>query len=507
MRTRPFWLVAQSALLSACAGAPSGDTGAPLTTSSATLVSATASAQAAPTATPAAEAGLALYPVAEVPDFLDFAKSVDGVWLRVGVDPGGGAVGAFRYVPVVDGLPDFAHETPEITYADTTGAGFVELWGQRPDLKLHVVSGFRGGAEDRYFGLAGAYGWQVEPLSPASGIGARIDRWPGNRWIELRAESRQLLWNDPELPSLPSFRIVKGDKKTVPVIPPAREKELIAAGFRTEVSLVSERGFAIVVGRLKGGGLGTLVFPTEVSEPSYFKTEVTLTEETAIEISGASALANARLTVGGTEFKLDTAQRWVATGTKDAAGLLTLKNGIQLRYEQNKAAFRTAADKPWQPLPGPEGAEIFNLLVDDSGTVWASQGSWLLSSKKPAKAISYDAATLVAERQRSLLRGGSPDLEPMRTSGANGHCKNNFLVLAGAPVEQAPKNYPKLEAVLLKNKKFDRSMLRTTREGGWEFFGVQGTDWELLHQLDEALTKADPKQRTTMLCAQPVAKP
>ena len=54
---------------------------------------------------------------------MDFAKSVDGVWLRVGVDPGGGAVGAFRYVPVVDGLPDFAHETPEITYADTTGAG------------------------------------------------------------------------------------------------------------------------------------------------------------------------------------------------------------------------------------------------------------------------------------------------------------------------------------------------------------------------------------------------
>ena len=131
----------------------------------------------------------------------------------------------------------------------------------------------------------------------------------------------------------------------------------------------------------------------------------------------------------------------------------------------------------------------------------------MLSSKKPAKAISYDAATLVAERQRSLLRGGSPDLEPMRTSGANGRCQNNFLVLAGAPVEQAPKNYAKLEAVLVKNKKFDRSMLRTTREGGWEFFGVQGTEWELLHALDEAVTKADPKQRTTMLCAQPVAKP
>jgi hypothetical protein len=36
---------------------------------------------------------------------------------------------------------------------------------------------------------------------------------------------------------------------------------------------------------------------------------------------------------------------------------------------------------------------------------------------------------------------------------------------------------------------------------------VQGTEWELLHQLDEALTKADPKLRTAMLCAQPIAKP
>jgi hypothetical protein len=325
--------------------------------------------------------------------------------------------------------------------------------------------------------------------------------------VELRTENRQLLWSDPELPSLPSFRVLKGDKKTVPVIPPAREKELIAAGFRTEVSLVSERGFAIVVGRLKGGGLGTLVFPTEVSEPSYFTTEVTLTEETAIEISGESSLGNARLTVGGTEYKLDTAQRWVATGTKDAAGIMTLKNGTQLRLEQDKSVFRTAPDKPWQPLLGPEGSQVSNLLVDESGTLWASQGERLLSSKKPAKAMKYDAATLVAERKRSVLRGGSPDLEPMRTSAMDARCTNHFLVLAGGPVEQAPKNYAKLEAMLAKNKKFDRSMLRTTREGGWEFFGVQGTEWELLHQLDEALTKADPKLRTAMLCAQPVAKP
>src|SRR5690606_2899484 len=102
----------------------------------------------------------------------------------------GGSSGWFRFAPLIDGEPDFTRETEPLHHANTAwlprstteSGNYLELYGARPALLLHEVSGFRSAASDGYLALDGYGRWQHHATPSAFGLGIGIERWSDGRW-------------------------------------------------------------------------------------------------------------------------------------------------------------------------------------------------------------------------------------------------------------------------------------------------------------------------------------
>jgi hypothetical protein len=472
---------------------------------------------------------LPMYPVGRVYSLLDVQMTSGGPELRIGYDGGmgSGLSRAFRYVPLVKGVPDFTQETSDAGRASSTG-GFDELVGKRPNLVLHLVSGFRSAAYDGY-GILGAnneWDWMGAPDLPGTGEGLFL--WTKDRLLEWRGPQLEQMAEASLGTRLPKLRVFQGKDKTAPTLPASLQKRLTAEGFSLGTFTVLRTGEVMAIGYLtKGNGFGTVLWTDDVKQPSYFVTVFDgVMETTDLHIVGGTTLANLRLRIRNRILRLE-GSSWVVESTVPPGGLpdvwfgstLVLPHDFEAAPEGTpdappnpcpppmrcEAFARTAKDAPWLPIAILElQASPITYVVDAEGTIWGVEGEMLVSSKKPAETFEVTEETLVLGRKRSLLRGGSmdatgnpPDQFAQRT------CRMHHVLLDRSPVAKAPSDYPKIRAALKGHPEFAGAKFIVSREGDWQFFGAQVADEALADKLAVVLRKA--AKTGSVLCAEPVA--
>lgn len=507
----------------ACSPAPTPRSGpAPMASAgqaprSVTVASApppSASASAVPAPPAPKERVLTMHRVMQVWSLIDLWRTDDGIELRLGLESVGGSLGWFRYVPLVNGVPDLDRETGRDGYANTawlrrstTNAGnFIEVLGKRPALITHKVSGFRSVATDSYRRLDENRQWVHFNVPTARGIGIAIERWSKNRWLEWRAP-------DPETPGesayVPSLRMLGFGEGQPPTIPAALQKRLTAEGFQLATFEVLQAGPVIAVGRRTlAKGYGTIVWE-DPANPKYTVIDTPLDEEAELTLLGGQQLSELRLLAEDRVMKLDRGA-WVEESKLDAAGLPDVWFGAPLLHHRQKATWaRTAKDAPWMRVQFHSEDKFVNrtFVVDAAGTIWMNEDDILYANVKPSTPQpDVTEEVIVKGRKRSLLREGSPDVTgkpPMHTFGLE-KCRAHYLVIFRADKNKSLKSDIVRAARALKGQKelVGRPFSRVV-EGTLQFFGVRIEGTKIANQLYSIVRKKVSGSNVDLMCAEP----
>lgn len=468
-----------------------------------------------------------MYPVIRIYSLMDVtATNIGSVEVRLGYDPGGGAMGRFRYAPIVNGAPDLEQETSLKFHADTAGGDYQHLVGSRPKLMYHQVSGFRSAAGDSYEALDATNRWQrFDPSvsrAGASGLGLGIASWSNDRLLEFRGA-------DPYEAAtagfrLPRMRVLSGTGSAAPSLPKNLEARLSAEGFVSTTFTAFRTGEVIVVGT-SAGSFGTLLWRGEASKPKYFVADAPHWKEAALQILGGDSLETVRLRVDHQVMRLS-GSSWVTESTVATGELPDVWFGNTLVMQKGATLYaRLAAGGPWLPIEeGSEQArtraaigwslgaavgEPTEIAVDRFGTIWKVDGDLLLSNKKTDLQLKdVTEADLVKARKASLLRGGSNDATGTNPSGYYNAACSMWYVLLDEIAETAAdtKDFPKIRAILKGHLEYASARFIVSREKGRQFFGaLVGPDDSQVQQLRDLIGKASKGGAPDWFCAEPAA--
>lgn len=370
-----------------CASTPPAPGAAPPAVTVA-AVAPPASADPGAAAPEPAEAGpIKMYPVIRIHSLIDVTATDGGIEIRLGSDPGGGQIGTFRYVPLVNGVPDLAQETGEITRVDTTG-GTIALAGKRPNLVYHVVSGFRSAPVDGYLVLGAGNGWSGFDPGASEGLGIGISPWSKDRLLEWRGPRAGEVEDEDQLPRV---RVLRGADKEAPSLPRSLQKRLADEGFSLDTFTSFRTGEVLAVGRLFGAkGFGTVLWKENLKDPKYFVTESEpVTAQTEIRILGGTTLENVRLQANDHVMRFD-GSGWVVEQTVAEGALPDVWFGSTLLFETKSGTFaRLAAGAPWRPIEVVSKEKWLeqSFAVDPAGVIWKTEDDLLLTSKGPVEQL------------------------------------------------------------------------------------------------------------------------
>lgn len=442
---------------------------------------------------------LKLHRVQAIWSLFDVVITEGTVELRIGYDPGGGMIGNFRYVPVVNGVPDLAEETSEINHVDTTG-GILEIAGKRPNLVLHIVAGFRSAGSDSYTALGEDNHWgKPFPYSGGEGTGIGLTPWSGGRLLEWRQPPN----DSPVDARLPMFGVARGTPAEAPSIPKALAKRLVKAGYTLETYRAFTNGEIVAVGRLPGEkGFGTLVWKDKIADPTYVVTEpnVALANDTELAVLGGNSLADVRLRVGDAVMSWGGAA-WAEESTVAKGGLPDVFFGTTL-VQQTKAGTFARFEKggTWRKLARDPDV----VVVDGAGVIWAVEGEALFSSKAPAaKLPDVPEPDLVSARKASILRGGSRDATGESPSTFSQKCSMSYVLLDRKDAISDTDDYAAVRKALTGHSEFAKARFIVTRERGKQFFGALLADDQAAEKLAGVVTKAIKGSVARAMCAEP----
>lgn len=486
-----------------CGTAPP-PSGAPPVAGTATVAPpATAEPTAVAQAEPPPDDGTGLlvwHPVQHIWSLFDVVATDGTLEVRVGFDPGGGLMGRFRYAPVVNGVVQLAEETSEIGHADTTG-GILEIAGKRPDLLLHIASGFRSAAVDRYWVLGEDNQWKsydgYRPGGASTGVG--FQSWTPGNLIE---------WRSPPYGTsdarLPEIGLVRGPAKEAPSLTRALEKRLVKEGFMVESYRAFPTGEVLVVGSADPGkSFGTLVWKDKPKEPTYFVTEPAngLAKDAALTVLGGNSLADVRLQAGDAVMKYDGAA-WVTESTVPKDGLPDVWFGSTIVLANKAGSFaRFTKGGTWRKV----GGQYDSIVVDAAGVLWTTDGDGTLMSSKAPAAPSNDVTEedLVKARKASILRGGSRDATGQGPSEYSPTCSMSYVLLDSIKGISDVDDYAAIRRALAGHREFASAKFIVSRERGRQFFGALLGDEEAAKKLEKVVTKAIKGSIATALCAEP----
>lgn len=500
-------------LLTACSATPPAGNPAP----DGTAQPAVPTASAAPTAVVPPDANgvgtISMYPVQRIYSLFDLQATAGTIELRLGTDPGGGAVGQFRYVPLVNGAPVVEQETEPVEYVNTASYGFLELVGKRPGLMMHTVTGFRSAGSDNYQLLGADNRWSTTDGYGEPGYGTGILPWSNDRLLEWR----RLRPNDDDMSApdatLPWMRVFRGTDKQAPKLPKALVGRLVKAGFTLETFFALPTGEVLSVGKLaEAKGFGTLVWKEDLKQPQYFVTEgEAFADPQEITFLGGDTLARVRLQVDRQVMKLD-GSAWVVESTIGKDGLPDVWLGAPMVRQTAAGAFaRLAEGAPWRPIQvkgDPEKVEQ-RVAIDAEGVIWKLEDDLLLSSRKPAAQLpDVTEEDLVKARKASILRGGSDDFTGAPPGNPmTGKCSMHYVLLDEAPEKAADdKDYPRHRAALKGHPEIAKARFIVTVEKGGVFFGALVRDYDTAASIRKAVADGVKGSSPSTLCAEPPAK-
>ncbi len=495
-------------VLTACSSTPSASGIPPLAASAQPTTSAPAPA---PVVVPDADGvGLIhMYPVQRVYSLFDMIATEGTIELRLGIDPGGGEVGTFRYAPLVDGVPALDKETDPLQRANTSSYGAMRLVGKRPDLLLHTVTGFRSAGDDGYRMLGADNRWGGFDGYGEPGMGIGILPWSLDRWLEwrgLRPNEDDMTAPDAQLPRM---RVLRGKDKQAPSIPKALSARLAKAGFALDTFTAFRSGEVLCAGKLLAAkGFGTLVWTDDLKAPRYFVTEGPgITRSSEIGILGGDSLAAVRVQVDSQVMKLE-GDAWVVESTVGRDDLPDVWFGAPMVRQTAAGGFaRLAGGAPWRPIEvlGKPDEVYQHFAIDASGVVYKLEDDLLLSNRRPAVQLpDVTEEELVKARKASILRGGSDDVTGAPPSSRGGRCRMHYLLLDDAPEKTADAtDYARFRAALAGHPEVAKARLIVSREKGHQFFGALVADYETASKLRALVTAGVKGASPDVLCAEP----
>ena len=473
-------------------------------------------ASAAPTAVvPPDAAGvgtIAMYPVQRVYSLFDLQATEGTIELRLGTDPGGGAVGSFRYAPIVRGAPAVDQESDPVDHTNTASYGLLEIVAKRPGLLMHKVTGFRSAGEDSYEMLGADNRWSTTDGYGEPGYGTGILPWSKDRLIEWR----RLRPNEDDMSApgatLPWMRVLRGTDKQAPTLPKALAGRLAKAGFDMETFFALRTGEVLIAGKLtEAKGFGTLLWKDDLKQPQYFVTEgEPFTDPPEIAFLGGDTLARVRLQVGRQVMKLD-GSAWVVESAIGKDELPDVWLGAPMVRQTAAGSFaRLAEGAPWRPIQvqGDPAKVEQRAAIDAEGVIWTLEDDLLLSSRRPAAQLpDVTEAELVKARKASILRGGSDDFTGAPpASPMTGKCRMHYVLLDEAPEKAADdKDYPRHRAALKGHAEIAKARFIVTNEKGRVFFGALAGDYDTVAAIQKAVDGGVKGSKTSVLCAEPPA--
>lgn len=506
MRSPALVSLAAVLALPACGGTTQAERPTPVTIVAPPSVAASASVAAPPQE--AKQAELPMHRVAFIYSLIDLWRTDDGqVELRLGVDSGGGTIGNYRYVPLVDAKPDFDRETSVLRFADTTSLGRKMLAGKRPDLLYHAVSGFRSGVSDGDYRQLQGNDWRGVQVPGAAGISISMSRWSKERVLEWRNPRPTIVEEIDLMSRLPVFRVVRGADKEAPSIPKALNKQLREEEFFYESLRVMPTGEVFVVGRRNmTGTLAALLWTTDPKSPLYaVSADEPVEPEAEIGILGGTTVDALRVQAGATVLRFDGA-KLVRESAVAPGGLPDVWFGEPMVIEREDAAFaRTSPKGPWLPIALDNPNEPRTFVVDGAGTIWKAEDQVLSASRKPA-APPYEVTeqALVTRRKASILGGGSWDATGKPADSYNpGTCRMRYVLLDDSPQASASADYPAHRAALKGHTELAAVKLVISRERDRQFLGGLTEDYDLATKLEAIVAQRVKASRHEVMCAEP----
>jgi hypothetical protein len=469
-----------------------------------------ATAKPAPAPPEDAVPEIPMYPVAEIRSLCSVIEHDGTIELLLCdqlAEPTSGLISKRRYIPILGGLPALDQETAEISFWSATVYGGLDLWGKRPSLMLHTVSGLQDQLTERYQALDEGGVWQTVSLS-APGRGLLIAPWSRDRWLELR-----LPLPNGKGPKPFALRVLQGEDKQAPSLPAPLAARLEKDGFRLETERVSRAGMVMVLGKLSGGKkLGTLLWTDKLDEPAYFEVDLPKSDEPPdVDVLGGDTPETVRLSLGqGTDarqvWKLEKGT-WVVESTYDFDKQPDVWFGAPiLRSGFGGALVRSEAGGPWRLVGfGNPNAGSHTWAIDAQGVVWKTEDEVLFSSKKPAgDKIVIDEKALVAARKASILRGGFGDtIEPPSDPSAEPPCSTPYVLLDDFKGDDGGGDYPKIRKALKGHAELSKARFLVTKEKGHVFFGAKVASGAEQRAVLHAVSRAVDKKQVRLLCADP----
>ncbi len=499
-------------LLTACSATPPAGNPPPDGTAQPAMPTASAAATAVVPPDATGVGTIAMYPVQRVYSLFDLQATEGAIELRLGTDPGGGAVGEFRYAPIVNGAPAIDQESDPVDHTNTASYGFLEIVGKRPALLMHKVTGFRSAGSDNYQMLGADNRWSTTDGYGEAGYGTGILPWSKDRLIEWR----RLRPNEDDMSApgaaLPWMRVLRGADKQAPTLPKALAGRLTKAGFDMETFFALRTGEVLIAGKLTAAkGFGTLLWKDDLKQPQYFVTEgEPFTDPPEIAFLGGDTLARVRLQVDRQVMKLD-GSAWVVESTIGKDGLPDVWLGAPMVRQTAAGSFARLADgAPWRPIQvtgDPEKVER-RAAIDGEGVIWTLEDDLLLSSRRPAAQLpDVTEEELVKARKASILRGGSDDVTGAPPGNPmTGKCRMYYVLLDEVPEKAADdKDYPRHRAALKGRPEIAKARFIVTKEKGRVFFGALARDYDTAAGLQKAVMDGVKGSSPRSLCAEPPA--
>lgn len=518
-RTRPLaFSFAAAALCAApcgCGTTPPPQDGPPPTT---TVVAPVLVAEA-PTTTATAIPDVAvapatppipMYPVVRIYSLFDVTATDDGLELSLGYDPGGGALGHFQYVPFVNGAPDFSQETAEVQHADSTMQGYMELLGKRPNLLLHIVSGFRSEPADYYQILDADGEWSAFKVSAAPGIGIGIQRWTKDRLLEWRAPLHSNQEEDDSTPRIPRLRVLTGADKAAPSVPASLEKRLKEEGFSVDTVRTLPSGELVAIGKLlKADGIGTLLWTDKLNDPKYAVTPSDVVGDTPeLRFLGGDTLAALRLQANDKVLAWDGAA-WKVESTVPEGALPDVWFGSpMLRYTDTSVLVRMEAGAPWRPVQRLTVGEYVSesFAIDRAGVLWKTEDNLLLSSKEPAAQLPDVTELDIVKRRKTLvLRGGSYDVTGAPPDGYPPRkCSMSYVLLdISTKTTDDPTDYARIRKHLQGHTELAKARFVVSKIKRGLLFGALLASEAEAEKLSNLMKKLQNGREAPVVCAEP----
>jgi hypothetical protein len=443
--------------------------------------------------------------VGSVYSLIDLERVGDQLEMRLGIEVGGGARSEYRYLPFVNGAPDFERETAPVYFADTTMHGSVQVAGRRPKLLRHVVSGFRSSAGEYYEELTDAGLWISAGLPAAKGLGAGIAPWSKDRLLELRLPAPE---ERGELGlMLPSFRVVRGTDRSVPTMSRAMTARLTADGFKVASFIGFESGEVAVAGRLKEGGIAVLTWSERLDQPSYAVDATPLADDAELRFLGGRSLTELRLAAGSRVLRLEGKTLALDSTTLDGAFPDVWFGEALVMKREGRCHARVEPRGAWLPLPVHDtDTDVRSCIVGPDGTIWMTEKDSLYASRATPEVFRVTEEQIVERRKKSVLLGGSDDATgapvwayPTRT------CRKYFIAFDVVTSATAPSDYAALRAALRGRPELSRPELIVLEEQGFRIAGVATPDWEQSASLRDHVKKVAKPNSDDIVCAEPVA--